>query len=370
MKTIKINSHHRKPVLGLFILLFAGLSFLNVWGCMPDGNIMVQKAYELRMEGKVDEALALLDVALEQDSTNALANLEKYRLLVYMLIGKAEIDMDMDDVMAYIENAATYSPDNVVIAYEKAVATFLYAYMFMKEGEGNPKEAVDAIIVDFEGVLELQPGHPQALLYLVEIYSQLPPNMGGDLEKAKHYAGLLKESDEYYAAKAELMLNPQDELAFWLEYAENHEQSIEILKEIGTAYLYEEDPDNAETIYRQAIQLDDSENILLLNLARYYQFLAMTGEAKPDSVFPISARYIDWYLESEPAPIIPMKAYAMGMKVKVLMFADKKEEGQALKEQAKALDPYYSRAFAIPDQSLFEAPDKIKPNYISFFKPF
>ena len=96
----------------------------------------------------------------------------------------------------------------------------------------------------------------------------------------------------------------------------------------------------------------------------------MTGEAKPDSVFPISATYIDQYLASEPVPIIPMKAYAMGMKVKVLKFAGKEEEGQELKEKAKALDPYFSRAFAIPDQSQFEAPDKINPRYTSFFKPF
>lgn len=369
MKTIKINSHHRKQVLGLIILLIAGLSFMNVWGCMPKGKL-VQEAYKLRMEGKVDDALTLVDIILEEDSTHALANLEKYRILEYMLISGTDIDFEMEDALVYIERAAKYDPGNVVIAYEKALATFLNAYMFMKEGEGDPNEAVEAIIYDFERVLEIQPGHPQALLYLVEIYSQLPPNMGGDLEKAKQHATLLKESDEYYAAKAELMLNPQDELAFWLEYSENHEQTTDILKEIGTAYLYEEDPAMAEEYYREAMKLDDRENILLLNLARYYQFLAMSGEAKPDSVFPISAVYIDQYLASEPAPIIPMKAYAMGMKVKVLKFAEKEEEGQELKDKAKAIDPYFSRAFAIPDQSQFEAPDKIAPRYTSFFKPF
>jgi tetratricopeptide (TPR) repeat protein len=322
------------------------------------------------MEGMVDEAMMVIDNLLEKDSTHALANLEKYRIMEYMLISGADIDIEMEDAMVYIERAAEYDPDNVVIAYEKALASFLHAYMFMKEGEGDPKEAVDAIIQDFEHVLELQPGHPQALLYLIEIYSQLPPNMGGDLEKAKQHAALLKESDEYYAAKAELMLNPQEELGFWLEYAENHERTTEVLEEIGTAYLYEEDPEQAEIFYREAMEMDDSKNILILNLARYYQFLAMTGEAKPDSVFPISAIYIDQYLASEPAPIIPMKAYAMGMKVKVLKFAEKKEEGQQLKDEAKALDPYYSRAFAIPDQTLFEAPDKITPRYTSFFKPF
>jgi tetratricopeptide (TPR) repeat protein len=369
MKTIKINSYNRKPVLGLIILFIAGLSFLNVGGCIPK-SVALQQAFKYRMEGMVDEALLVVDNILVKDSTHALANLEKYRILEYMLVSGVDIDVEMEDAMVYIERAAMYDPDNVVIAYEKALATFLNAYMFMKEGEGDPNEAVEAIIVDFERVLELQPGHPQALLYLVDIYSQLPPNMGGDLEKAKHHAALLKKSDEYYAAKAELLLNPQDELAFWLEYAENHEQTTEVLKEIGTAYIYEEDPENAEKFYREAMELDDKENILLLNLARYYQFLAMTGEAKPDSVFPISAIYIDQYLASEPAPIIPMQAYAMGMKVKVLKFADKKEEGQELKEKAKALDPYYSRAFAIPDQSLFEAPDKINPRYTSFFKPF
>lgn len=366
MKTTDIKSIIRMPLLGITFLLISSIGFFSVSGCQPDNNKEVLKAYELRMEGKVDEALAHIDSLLSVDSTNALANFEKYRILWHMVKGGADIPMKIEEIMAFVEKAALYDPDNVIIAYANAEASFLKAYM----GVGDDKEAVEEISRNFGRVLELQENHPQAMLYLVEIYSQLPEDIGGDPEKAADYADQLKDINEYYAAKAELMLNEQDELQYWLGYLESHEKTPELLEDIAAAYIYEDDLVNAEKYYKEAIALDAERNYLILNMARYYMYQVMQQLAPADSVLPIAATYINTYLESKPAPNIPMEAYALGMLVKTKMFSGQKEEGTEILEKAKELDPYFSKASGLPGVSEFEPPDSIKPRYSSFFKPF
>ncbi|TSA54735.1 MAG: hypothetical protein D4R38_01860 [Dehalococcoidia bacterium] len=116
--------------------------------------------------------------------------------------------------------------------------------------------------------------------------------------------------------------------------------------------------------------MDSSMQILWLDLARYYMMGVMQNKDLADSLLPISAMYTRQYLASKPAPIIPLQAYATGMLVKTEMFTGHKEEAEKLMEEAKALDPYFSRAFGIPGPSLFEPPDKISYHFTSFFRPF
>lgn len=361
-----------RELLPVILLMFiAGAYMITVTACSPQHDLDkdVKKAYELRMQGNVDEALALVDSILAVDSTNALAYLEKYRILGYMMTGGAEVSIE--DMVNTIDRAVSYDPGNVDFAYNKALASFLHAYITMKYTNEDASGAVDAICMDFERVLELKPEHPQAILYLVEIYSQLPPEMGGDPEKAGFYAEMLERIDPFYAAKAKLMVEPKDdELAYWLEFKDTHESSAALLKEIGTACFYAEDPAKAEKYFTEAMQLDPAYNVLLLDMARYYMFLVMQDMAKPDSALPVSAGYINRYLESEPAPVVPLEAYAIGMLVKIKMFNGLQEEGKALMEKAKALDPYFSRAFTVPGPDTFDPPDKLVPRYSSFFRPF
>lgn len=368
MKTKKNKNFKRMPISGIALLLIAGFSIISMLSCGQQEDNGVMKAYELRMQGKVDDALALIDSLLIVDSTNALAHFERFRINKYMMKGGS--DISIDDLLASIEKATLYDPGNIVFAYNKATASFLNAYIMMKQGQGDVKNAVASICDEFKHVLSMQPDHPQSMLYLVEIYSQLPEEMGGDNEKAVYYKDLLQQSDEYYAAKAELLVNPQDELEFWLAYLESHKKSSEVLKEIGTAYIYAEDPDNAFKYYSEAIALDPDLNVLILNPARYYMFLVMQGMAKADSVMPLSANYIEQYLSSEPTPIIPMKAYAYGMLSRAKRASGNQEESKELMEKAKALDPHFSRTTGIPSASLFDPPNKLVTRYSSFFSPF
>jgi len=368
MKTNNLKLVSKVPLAGIVVLIIAGLCFMNVMGCQPDNDKNVMKAYELRMQGRVDDALMLIDSLLAVDTTNALAYFERSRILQHMMIGGA--DRNPEGIFTAINKAAMLDKNNVNINYQKAVASFLHAYMKLMRDEGDAIETVNKACDNFKYVLELQPGQPQALLYLVDIYSQLPPDLGGDKEQAEHYAGIMKHGDEYYAAKAELLINQEDELNFWLSYLESHNSTPELMEDIAAAYVYEEDPVNAEKYYNEAIALDPSRNYLILNMARYYMYQVMQDQSLSDSLLPIAASYVNKYLDSNPEPIIPMKAYALGMLAKTKMFSGDKEEGMELMDQAKKLDPYFSRASGLPGMSEFDPPDQIIPRYASFFRPF
>jgi len=351
-------------VLLLLALMITGSCSFQKETCNKD----VMKAYDLRMQGKVDQALALLDSIIANDSTNAMAYYELSRVKQYMLIGRG--DVSMEEILAAIDKATLCEPDNVTYAYAQAKDYFLNAYMAMMKNQDEVAGAIEKTCQAFKHVLELKPDCPEAMLYLVEIYGMLPPEMGGDSVEAVFYVELLEQTDDYYAAKARLDMTEENEVEFWQEYLATHDTTPEVLKEIGIAYLYQEDPEQAETWFNQAMQLDPAQNTLLLDLARYYTYQVMQNRELADSLLPITAYYTEQYLASEPAPVIPLQAYATGILVKTKMFTGHKEEAEKLMEKAKSLDPYFSRATAIPGPSLFEPPDVINHHFGSFFRPF
>lgn len=328
----------------------------------------VMKAYDLRMQGKADQALALLDSILDRDSTNAMAWYERSRVKKYMFTGGGNVTID--EILESVEKATMNDSMNVIYAYEKAMDLFLNAYMYMHKGGDSVTDAVRKSVRQFEQVLLLDPGYNEARMYLVEIYGQLPKEMGGDSLKAIACAGQLEKSDPYFGAKAKITLNPGNEIVFWQDYLATHDTTAAVMQEIGIAYLYREDIEQAQYWFCQAMMLDSTQNILLLDLARYYHFLVMQNRELADSLLPISAIFINKFLESTPVPIIPLQAYATGMLVKTEMFTGHKEEAEKLMEVAKSMDPYFSRAFGIPPISLFIPPDLTPHYFYSFFRPF
>jgi tetratricopeptide (TPR) repeat protein len=330
----------------------------------------VQKAFELRMNGKVDEAKALLENILLKDSTDALAYYEKARQQHYLLTGGSE--MNMDKILAPINKAVSLEPKNVSFAYYKAIASFLNAFMAMQMGKGEVKNKIAETCTQFENVLSLKPDYYEASLYLIEIYGMLPKDMGGDSLKALDYAKKLESANAYFGAKAKADLAPEttDPIKFWQEQLAKDKKNPEILMELGRACLYKDDPVNAEKYFDEAIKSDPSKNILILDLARYHMMKAMQNKDLVNSELPKAKTFLKKYLQSAPEQIIPLRAYALGLLTRCEMMLGNKAESEKLMEDAKKLDPYFSRASGIPTLLLFDSPTQISRHFFSFFKPF
>lgn len=351
----------------ILVTFLAGISF-SFAQTAPEKEVL--KAFNLRMSGHVDEAKTLLDDILAKDSTNALAWFEKARLQHYLLTGGGS--MNMDNILTPINKAVKLDPQNVTFAYYKAIASFLNAFMSMQMGTGEVKNKIVETCTQFEKVLSLKPDYYEASLYLVEINGMLPANMGGDSIKAIQYAEKLASQNRYFRAKAKADLAPEtnDMVYFWKDQLASDSKNPELLMEIGRAYLYKDDPENAEKYFGKAIESDPSKNILILDLARYHMMKVMQNRELSNSEIPLSKKYLEKYLASVPEPNIPLKAYTLGLLARAEMILGNKEESEKKIEQAKSLDPYFSRASGVPTLLLFDPPTQISNHFFSFFKPF
>ena len=270
-----------------------------------------------------------------------------------------------------LQKAIDLDPNNVAFAYYNAKNCFLKAYMAMHQGN-ETNELIEKTCEEFVHVLELKSDYAEALMYLVEIYGYLPENMGGNKEKAAKFQKQLENLDKFYGAKSKLVFMDENtnKVDYWNNFIAENGESCKALKELGNAYIFKDDPENAKKSFAKAIAIDKSQNIRLLDLARYHTMKVMQDRSKAAEELPKSKIYIDEYLASNPEPIAPLKAYALGMKVKTEMFTGNKEEGEKIMAQAKEIDPYFSRAFGIPSLYVFEPPNQIDHHFSSFFSPF
>jgi tetratricopeptide (TPR) repeat protein len=333
-------------------------------------NKEVQKAFDLRMKGKVDEAKTLLEGILAKESTNAMAHYEMARLKLYMFVGRGNVSLD--EIASAAGKAVTCEPANVVYAYFLAMSKFMNAFMAMQMQKEGMKDLVQETCTQFEKVLALKPDYHEARLYLVELYGMLPPDMGGDSLKATAYAEKLAGMDSYYGAMAKAALADEntDFVKFWEDPLSKEQKNTELMTEVGKAYLYKDDLVNAEKYFNEAMKADPTKNFLILDLARYHMYTVMQDPDKASTELPIAKTYVEKYLKSKPEPFIPMKAYAIGMLSIFERFLGNKEEADKWEAEARSLDPYFSQATGLPMLLLFDPPDKMCHHYFSFFKPF
>ncbi len=224
----------------------------------------------------------------------------------------------------------------------------------------------------FDKVLELKPDYYEAMMYQVEIYGMLPPDMGGDSIKARSFAGKLGKMDRYFGAKAAaaLMSEGSDLVKYWSGIQAENKNKPEYLVELGKACLLKDDPQAAGQNFDKVIKSDPSKNTLTLDLARFHMMKVMQNKDLASTELSLSKKCIEDYLQSKPEPVIPLKSYATGLLSIIERFLGNQQQSEKLVAEAKAMDPYFSRASGLPTLILFDKPDQISHHYFSFFSPY
>ena len=347
-----------------------------VWPCNgQELDKTVQKAYELRMQGKIDEAKTLLEQAISKNPNNATAHYELSRIQLHMALGKGgrETLIDMiGDAQENIDKAVELDSENVIPTFFAGHVYYIQAYYSLMTG-GQPKEKLAKAIGAFESALKLKPDYYQAMLYLVELYSQFPEEAGGDKSKAEQYASQLEGMDDIFGAKAMSILLSEDvdRVDYWQKVLKKHEGNNDVIEELGKAYLRADKADDAISYFEKAIEIDPKKMFLFLDLSRYHTFRAMRARDDKE-LFQTSVTLGDAavtrYIESK--PIQPMLAYALGVQSKYKSFSGNKEQGKALFKKAEALDPYFSKATGAPHPDSFIPPGEISQNHRYLMRPF
>ena len=370
VKSIISKSVRWEILIGLIAILFLVGAVSNC-GETSD-NVPVQRAYELRIGGKVDDAKAMLEQCVADNPQDAAAHFELARTHLYMATGdkRQELKNHIDKAREAIDKAIAIEPDNIIYNSLSAKLTFFNSYLTMQMGQGDSKEEVSKIASAFKTLLELQPDYGIAMLYLVELYGVLPEDMGGDPALATQYTEKLDKIDPILGAKAKELMLPEDadKVKFWQQIVNDNPDNAEALEGFGKAYLRAGDPENAAVHFAEAVKLDPEKNLLWLDIARYYKYSLMSDTSMKETAIPAAEDAINKYLDTE--PIAPLKAFALGSLAQLKYVRGNKEEGDELAEEANLVDPYRSRASAIPGLDLFILPDEIPYTHDYMFQPF
>jgi tetratricopeptide (TPR) repeat protein len=208
------------------------------------------------------------------------------------------------------------------------------------------------------------------MLYLVEIYGLLPEDKGGNRAKAEQYANQLEDINKIYGAKARAILMPDDAdyVAYWKAIQKEHEGNADVLVELGRAYFFKGITEDGVKCYEESLKIDPKQTLLLLDLARYYGMMGLRDEKKKETMLPLSENMFRRYLETE--PITPLKAFAIRGLGNLKRFMGEKEESEKLFEDAETIDPFVSQAFGVPSLYLFIQPGEISHHHRYLFTPF
>ncbi len=347
------------------------LFFIPVSCSKPENVDVVQKAYELRMDGKADQALALLEKAVADNSDDADACYELARTRYHMMLGEPEtLPKAVEEAHNDILRALELEPDNVIFAYFAGRTAFMKAYVAMQMDQAAAKEQFERVRDFYDSALVMKPDYYAALLYLVELCGRLPEDMGGDSAKGEFYTQKLESMDEIFGAKARFILSAKDAdaIQYWSRIAEQHEGNVEVLEELGKAYLRQGNVEEGSRILRQAFSLNPEKNVLLLDLARYHIMNVMQGGDNAPAAMSLAEEELNAYLETEPSP--PLKAFALGILSRLKSVSEDRAQAEKLFADAEAVDKYYSKAFGVPTQALFVPPGQLSTEHRYLFLPF
>jgi tetratricopeptide (TPR) repeat protein len=359
----------------LWAALAPGLCVQAAFGQTESTNI-AGDAYKLRMLGKVDEARMLLEKTLREDPRDAAANYELARTMVHIALGDSRnprsLTERLGEAQQSMARAEEIDPGNVIYPFFDGHIALLQAYPSLMQNRPDAREKVASLCGAFESALKLKPDYRQAMLYLVEIYGTLPENQGGDKSKAEKYARTLEGMDAVFGAKARSILMPEDanNVAYWQSVLEKHEGDADVLEELGKAYLRADKVDDAVACFEKAIKIDSGKAFLFLDLSIYHTWSAMragNGSELFRGAVASGDAAVSRYLDS--SPVLPMRAYALGVQYKYKLHSGHKEQADELLRQAEALDPYFSKATGAPNPDLFIPPDEVSHNHRYLFRP-
>ncbi len=332
----------------------------------------VQAAYDLRMNGEIWYARAMLNKLNDQGQKDGLAHYEIARLKMVQMLGG--VNIQMDGIINSARQAVKSDSGNIAFAFLEASTRFSKAYMSIMQEAESAKMHVDEAVMCFERVLELKPDYHEARMQLVEIYHALPEDMGGDKEKAAAHARHLMEMDWFFGAQAGEIMRPEEtgRVEYWQQAWKENGKDMRVQKQLGMAYLADGNLEEAESLFKKLMGSDPANNTLMLHIGRYHMYQVMWDRSKAEVELPLAEAAISEYLSLEPEPIAPLKAWAIGNLAKIKFFSGDQEEGGKLMAKAKTLDPVFSKASACPGMELYISPGEIFRNgeYSSFLRPF
>ena len=325
------------------------------------------RAYETRLNGKLDSAQKIIRPLQDKDYRNPLIHYELARIKRHRFMGGGKQTLEN---MLYSSRHTWVDQYNVILAFFHAESLLFAVRNSIKAAEEyRVADFYYEAINGFETVLEMKPDYHAARLHLIDMYSHLPDNQGGDKEKAEAHARELLKFDPVWAARAEAILLPENTglVDFWQRAGENFRDDPMALQELGRAYLSEKDAMNAGVCFRKAMELEDGKCILLLDLARYHMKQLRTDKNMAGEHRSLAETYLREYLTT--GPVNPHRSWCYAKLAWLKDLGGETTDGVVLRDEAKRLDMWFSRQEAPPSLLLFIPPGEVFNEFESYFRP-
>jgi tetratricopeptide (TPR) repeat protein len=360
----------RLPFIPVTIVLLTMSAVADAAGSSTGADV-AREAYELRMSGEAAKARDLLQEAIAKAPDQAAAQYELSRTLLHLaLANPRELMGNLELAHQAIGKATEIEPDNVIYRLFSGRIAFVRAYAAMQSEDPAAGKLVEELINAYDEVLHLMPKHEPTMLYLVELYRTVPPELGGSPDKANEYAAMLDEAPGASGAKARALLLPEDGdlVEYWQDALDGDEDNLDFMEELGRSLLYRGQPEKAAELYHEVAQKDPERCALMLDLGRYYAMTGWRDESRRKELLPLAEAAIEEYLDC--APVRPLRGFALGLQLRIASAMGDKARAEDLGQAAAEADPYYSKAFGTPTAELFVPPGEIPEVHRYLFRPY
>ena len=297
------------------------------------------------MAGSANAARALLQGAIAEDPNDATAHFELARAHFYL--------GDFGAAQSQIERAAALAPRDARCHYWAGMAAMYNIILMATRGEpqSTVQEQAQKSIRAFEQALALRPRYDDARIGLIACRARLSEGLGGDRGKAE---ALVKEAERlgplsYAKARSDLldMKETDVQIKMWRDALAQAGESADAYEGLAAAYMRAKKLDEASDAIDKCMAIDPTRSALLLDLALHHAFTKRLD---------VAGQLIQQYLDTEPAPCVPMQACALCQLARVERLSGDRARAKELMERAKALDDRPWRAMRRPPTALFVAP--------------
>jgi len=302
------------------------------------------QAFNLRMDGKSDEAKTLLKLSLGEDEKDASAWFEMARIEFY--------HAQLDDAAGAIAKAIQLAPENARYHYLAGVTAAYNAVLKHKSPETRNQVDTEMgkALAAFERAVDLDPDYHDARIQLINMLLKAPQKQGGDRAKAQKHVEMLESKAAVYGVEGRCMLDDaasEKAIKLWEKVVASHSARADAHAGLAKSCLFAGDIDLAVTHIDEAIRLDPSCRTLLLALCR--QYVSQNDYAG-------AQKAVDRYLDPSPPPPAPMRSFATYYLAVLQKRQGNGDRADALMAEAKTLDPHCWMFYMEPPQELFESP--------------
>lgn len=310
-------------------LLVAGLGF-------SESGDVPTKAFQLRLQGKTDEALKLLEEDLAANPGHAQGYFELARTHFYLLDFKA--------VETAIDQAVAIAPDQAEYHYFAGMsAAYSVIDAAHHDDQDRMKKCQGKAISELEAAVKLDPDYHDARFFLVILMSEMGEEIEVEASVVEGHVLILEEKDPIWGAKARSnLVDEKQKRVLWDNLLAEQGDNAQACYEAGSAFIDLGDLDRATECINKAIELDPERTHILLRLGNAY---VMSNDLAKAAV------NVERYLGFDHP--VPLRAWALATLGRIRQRMGNADEGQVMIDQALALDPHLWKTFMPPPEELF-----------------